>query len=89
VGDVIHVTGTTATLPDGGHEEGVDAYGQAKRALANIELALTAAGASMSDVVRTRIFVVDIQRDWEAVGRAHARARARLDDPPVGRKTVD
>jgi len=74
VGDVVHVTGTTATLHDGGHAGDGDAYAQAQQALTNIEAALKAAGASMGDVVRTRIFVVDIRRDWKAVGRAHAEA---------------
>src|SRR5687768_5530300 len=71
VGDHIYVTGTTATLPEGGHVAG-DAYAQTYQALRNIERALGQVGATLKDVVRTRLFVMDIQRDWQAVGRAHA-----------------
>jgi enamine deaminase RidA (YjgF/YER057c/UK114 family) len=70
VGDMIFVTGTTATLPGGGHVEG-GAYEQAKQVLVNIEAALAKVGASMKDVVRTRMFVTDIKRDWQEIGRAH------------------
>jgi len=69
-GQHVFVTGTTATT-EGGHVDG-DAYAQAKQALANIVKALAALGATPADVVRTRIYVTNIERDWEAVGRAHA-----------------
>jgi len=68
----VYVTGTTAWLPGGGHTGDGDAGAQARQAIRNIERALLEAGAELSDVVRTRIYVVDIRRDWEAVGRAHA-----------------
>ncbi|MBI3268020.1 MAG: RidA family protein [Planctomycetes bacterium] len=72
VGERIFVTGTTAWLPEGGHVGDGDAYLQARQALRNIEWALGQAGSGLRDVVRTRLFVTDIRRDWEAIGRAHA-----------------
>ena len=68
VGNVVEVAGTTAQ--DGDTVTGADAYTQTKRVLEKIGEALTAAGASFADVVRTRMFVTDITQ-WEAVGRAH------------------
>jgi enamine deaminase RidA (YjgF/YER057c/UK114 family) len=71
MGDMIFVTGTTAT-DEHGEVVGIgDVYAQTKQTLANIERVLGRAGASMKDVVRTRMFVTDISQ-WEAVGKAHA-----------------
>ena len=70
VGRTIHVAGTTGTGLLGVVTAPGDAYAQALQALHNIERALGELGATMKDVVRTRIYVTDISQ-WEAVGRAH------------------
>lgn len=73
VGDVVRVSGTTAT-DDAGDLVGVgDPEAQARQAIENVAAALEEAGASLDDVVRTRTYVTDAD-DWPAVGRAHADA---------------
>jgi enamine deaminase RidA (YjgF/YER057c/UK114 family) len=73
VGDTVYVSGTVAWGDDGKLTGAGDVYAQAKQSIRNVEKALAQAGASLSDVVRTRIYVTEISRLEEAA-RAHGEA---------------
>jgi len=69
-GPFVYVSGTTATDGSGGYVGIGDPYAQTVQAINNIKVALQAVGAGLSDVVRTRIYVIDIE-DWDKIGAAH------------------
>jgi enamine deaminase RidA (YjgF/YER057c/UK114 family) len=77
VGDRVFVSGTTASDASGAVQYAGDAAGQARYIIRKIEAALVEAGASLADVVRTRVFVRNID-DWEAVARAHGELFAAI-----------
>jgi enamine deaminase RidA (YjgF/YER057c/UK114 family) len=77
VGNVVHVSGTTATDSSGAIVGIGDPYAQTRQAISNIASALERAGGSLADVVRTRIYVTDIGQ-WESVGRAHGETFASI-----------
>ena len=77
VGDTVYVSGTVAFGPDGRLVGQGDVYAQAVQAIRNIEAALREAGATLGDVVRTRVYLTDITR-WEEAARAHREAFAEV-----------
>ena len=76
-GDTIHVSGTTATDDKGDVVGPGDPYAQTSQAISNVQQALQGLGADLTDVVRSRVYLVNIA-DWPEVGRAHAEAFAEI-----------